>query len=143
VFAATYSNLQTATTGTCVGLMQANVTDCGISCTIVLESTLLHVDSDYYCVLMVVIADVNLTGWRLPASAREKYMNDDSIIKSGGISGKEGERISEQLDSRTRRAKLTRKPAVQDELMTGEKTAEEPIAEDVYNDALLRFGIKI
>jgi hypothetical protein len=64
-----------------------------------------------------------------------------------GLFGKEDERTSDELVARTRRAKLTRTTQVeraQDE--TESASASETLPEhtdDVYNDALLRFGIQI
>jgi hypothetical protein len=72
--------------------------------------------------------------------------NDLKNQAGSGLSGKEDERMRERPDALTSRAKLTRSVRSQEATATVSESgsSEESVGvEDVYNDALLRFGIKI
>lgn len=102
-----------------------------------------HVDSLYECVLMCVSTETPRDSrYNCPSG----YSMDNQTENQAGdsLSGKEGKLKTEDLSATTMRAKLGRRTGEGvDELLPPPAEVEEEKTDDVFHEALMRFGIQI
>jgi len=101
-----------------------------------------HVDSIYECGLMC--ASTRNTSFQLNLPAGNSMDNETANLAGDSLSGKDGKVKTEDLSATTMRAKLSRRAGESvDETLPQVVEAEEEKTDDVFHEALMRFGIQI